>query len=265
MNIFKKIYKKFLIINRYFEGFITRNLTTNFIRKITGNVVASGPFFGMKYVGSSIGSRLLPKILGTYELELHPIIEEMCRKSFDVIIDVGAAEGYYAIGMALRNPNAKIVAFETEVSGQNLIKKMADINGVTNRVFVYGFCGSELLSNCISENKECLIIMDIEGTEATLLDNCIVPKLNNCNILVEIHECSVPRVGDIIINRFKNTHKIIEIKERERAFGDFPIVIPGIYRLFKKYFILNSMNEARFDSLIGRPEKDAGWFYLEPK
>ena len=143
--------KKFLILNRYFEGFITRCFTVNFIKKLTGNIVASGPFAGMKYASGSIGSRLLPKILGTYELELHPTIEKICQRSFDLIIDVGAAEGYYAVGMALRNSDAEVIAFETEVGGQNLIKEMADINGVADRVSVRGFCDSESLSDSISD------------------------------------------------------------------------------------------------------------------
>ncbi|MBU4348149.1 hypothetical protein KJ671_01415 [Patescibacteria group bacterium] len=258
--------KVFRILNRYLERFITQKCVVGFIRKKTSNVVASGPFSGMKYVSSSTGSRLLPKILGTYELELHPMVEEICKRSFDVIVDVGAAEGYYAVGMALRNPKAKVIAFETEISGQNLIKKMADINGVTNRVFARGFCDSKLLSSSIPDDKKCLIIMDIEGGEASLLDNCISPKLNSCHILVEIHECVVSGVGDIIINRFKNTHNIIEIKERARVLKDFPLSIPILYRsLFKKYFILNSMDEARFDSLIGRLDKNTNWLYLELK
>lgn len=258
--------KKFLVLNRYFERFITDHFTVNFINKLIDSIVASGPFKGMKYVSGSIGSRLLPKILGTYELELHPVIEEICRGSFDVIIDVGAAEGYYAVGMALRNSGAKIIAFETEAGGQNLIKNMADLNGVANRVSVRGFCDSRSLSDSISDNKKCLIIMDIEGAESVLLDNSMIPKLNNCSILAEIHECVVPGVGDIILGRFKNTHKIIEIKERARTLGDFPLPAPFLYRsLFKKYFILNSMDEARFDSLIGKPEKNTNWFYLEPK
>jgi len=107
--------------------------------------------------------------------------------------------------------------------------------------------------------------MDVEGFEANLLDNAAIPKLNNCHILAEIHECVVPGVGDKIKDRFKNTHKITEIKERERILKDFPLPVPLFYKLFKKYFIFNSMDEARFDSLIGKPEKNTNWFYLESK
>lgn len=264
-NIFNVV-KIFRVLNRRLEKFIVQKFVVSFIQRKTGNVVASGPFLGMKYVESSTGSRLLPKILGTYELELHPIIEEICRGSFDVVIDVGAAEGYYAVGMAIRNPNAKIIAFETETSGQNLIKNMANFNGVADRVSVRGFCDSRSLSDSIIDNKKCLIIMDIEGAESALLDNLAVPKLNNCYILVEIHECVVPGVGDIIRGRFENTHNIVEIKERARVLENFPLVIPVLYRtLLKKYFIFNGMDEARFDSLIGKPDKNTNWLYLEPK
>src|SRR3989344_7241810 len=79
--------KKIRILNRCFENFIARKFVVPFIWAKTGGMVASGPFEGMKYVKDSVGSRLLPKLLGTYELELHPTIEKVCRESFDTIID----------------------------------------------------------------------------------------------------------------------------------------------------------------------------------
>jgi len=239
---------------------------TYFFKRKTNNIIISGPFLGMKYVDESVGSRFLPKLLGTYELEIAPIIKKTFEKSFEVIIDVGAAEGYYAVGMAMKNLKARIIAFEANKNGRDSIEKMAGINGVSDRIKVYGLCDMKSLTESIPNNKKCLIIMDIEGAESILLDNFIIPKLNTCHIIVEIHECVFRGVGDIIYNRFKNTHKIIEIKERKRLLGDFPINIPFIYRsLLKKYFIFNSMDEARFDSLLGVPDKNAGWFYLEPK
>ena len=258
--------KIFSVLNRYFDNFITRKFVTPYIRFRTGDKVASGPFKGMNYISGSVGSRLTPKFLGTYELELAPTIEKICKKNFDVIVDVGAAEGYYAVGMAMRNQKTKVIAFESEDTGRELIGEMAVKNRVAKRVDIRGHCGIGSLSDAISENKKCLVMMDIEGAEMELLDNDVVPKLNRCHILVEAHECVVPGVSDTIKNRFKNTHKINEIDERSRGMSDFPLAVPFIFRtLLKRYFIYNSMDEARFDSLVGRPEKNAGWLYLEPK
>ncbi|MBI3046083.1 MAG: hypothetical protein HYY86_00850 [Candidatus Harrisonbacteria bacterium] len=220
----------------------------------------------MKYVDESVGSRFLPKLLGTYELEIAPTIRKTFEKSFEVIIDVGAAEGYYAVGMAMKNPKAGIIAFEADKNGRDSIEKMARINGVFDRIKVYGLCDAKSLTESIPNNKKCLIIMDIEGAEAILLDNFIIPKLNTCHIIVEIHDCCVfDGIGDMIQGRFKNTHKITEIWERKRMLEDFPMILPKLYNVFfKKYFIFNSMDEGRHDSLAAGQSARMRWFYLEP-
>src|SRR5215208_3855790 len=66
--------------------------------------VLSGIFAGMRYVRDAVGGQLYPKLLGTYELELVPVIQALNRKRVARIVDVGAAEGYYAVGLALCNP-----------------------------------------------------------------------------------------------------------------------------------------------------------------
>jgi len=55
-------------------------------------VVRSGPFQGMKYTSKSAGSVLIPKLLGIYERELHPVLEYAISHPFQVIVDIGAAE-----------------------------------------------------------------------------------------------------------------------------------------------------------------------------
>ncbi len=258
--------KPFRVLNRYLDNFITRKFVTPYIRSITNDTVASGPFKGMKYVEGSVGSRLLPKFLGTYEMELVPTMQRIFKQNFNLIIDVGSAEGYYAVGMAMKNPQAHVIGFESEVRGRELMKKMAELNGVAGRVSAAGFCDTEGLAVSIAENKKCLVMMDIEGGERELLDNVLIPKLNKCYILVEAHECVVPGIEDVIKERFSKTHNITEIKERIRNKEDFPISISFLYRtLLKRYFIFSSMNEARYDSLLPRPSKNAGWLYMEPR
>lgn len=64
-------------------------------------VVLNGPFKGLKYpFKEAFGSVFTPKIIGTYELELHSIVNEILVSGYKHIIDIGAAEGYYSIGFA---------------------------------------------------------------------------------------------------------------------------------------------------------------------
>ena len=65
--------------------------------------VLSGPFHGMRYVDHSVGSSLFPKLIGTYEKELRYWLEaQFTESNLTTIVNIGAGEGYYAVGAALR-------------------------------------------------------------------------------------------------------------------------------------------------------------------
>lgn len=99
--------------------------------------VQKGFFQGMKYVDDnygSVGGAYIPKILGIYEQELEPYIEKAIALDFEQIINIGGGEGYYAVGMAVRNPSASVVTFEMEAKGRKSIAHMAKLNSVEDRL-----------------------------------------------------------------------------------------------------------------------------------
>jgi hypothetical protein len=50
--------------------------------------VLDGPFAGMRYVPRAAGSSLLPKLLGSYEAELHGIVAVVINSDYRKIVDV---------------------------------------------------------------------------------------------------------------------------------------------------------------------------------
>ncbi|HSH94162.1 MAG TPA: glycosyltransferase, partial [Roseimicrobium sp.] len=99
--------------------------------------VRSGPFAGLKYPkGESAGSRLLPKLAGTYEAELGAILEEAFRTSYDVAVNVGCGEGYFAAGLAMRMPDCRVVAYDIDPTARALTVDLAALNGFSGRVEV---------------------------------------------------------------------------------------------------------------------------------
>src|SRR5258708_2693479 len=90
--------------------------------------VLQGPFVGMYTRVRAYCSAMLPKILGTYEREIADAIETICQAGCDRIIDIGAAEGYYAVGMALRNTKAQVIAFELASGAAYDLKRLAARN-----------------------------------------------------------------------------------------------------------------------------------------
>lgn len=75
-----------------------------------GLVVQGGPFQGLQYVPSivesalavprALGSALIPKLLGCYEAELQGVLAQILATPYQDILDIGSAEGYYAVGLA---------------------------------------------------------------------------------------------------------------------------------------------------------------------
>jgi ribosomal protein L11 methylase PrmA len=78
--------------------------------------------------------------VGTYELELSDIIEKIVRHGYTRVLNIGCAEGYYAIGLALRDPAVEVFAFDTDPLSRMQTRRLARLNRVSHRVHVEGEC-----------------------------------------------------------------------------------------------------------------------------
>ena len=171
-------------------------------------VVHSGPFAGMKYLESATGSQLFPKILGSYEEPLHPWIEDAIKKNYAQVVDVGCAEGYYAVGMALKLPGGSIHAYDTDNVALSLCGELAQLNDVADRVSLHSECTYQELQRRITQDT--LIICDIEGYELSLLKPDKVPALASADMIVEAHDFlyGYGSITEELIKRFGKSHKI---------------------------------------------------------
>ena len=221
-------------------------------------LVSQGSFQGMNYIPRAYYSEILPKLVGTYERELIPAIEMICRAGCDLIVDVGAAEGFYAVGMALRNPAASIVAFELSSSGRYFLRRLVTRNGVSGRITVHGECTVETLRSSLGEARRPAVICDCEGAEDILLCPDQVEPLRRSLILVETHDGLATAGGilegitDRLHERFAPTHDIEVIVSRPRSRDDLP---PDWSPALADDDAMEAMNE-------GRPW--AQWLFLRP-
>jgi hypothetical protein len=190
--------------------------------------VLSGPFTGLAYVDRSLGSTYPPKLLGTYEKELWPAVEEMIRTNYQTIIDIGAAEGYYAIGLANRMPQCKVVAFEVQTDQHDLLRELATKNNVQSRLTLLGLCTAANLSESLSNAGRALIICDCEGGEGDLLDPRSIAELKTADVLVETHDFVASGVSDELRRRFEPTHTIEQIPCAPRTDSDWPAGAPSV-------------------------------------
>lgn len=174
--------------------------------------VLHGPFKGMLYPEfKAVGGAIAPKVLGSYERELHQVMEEICLNDYSEIVDVGCAEGYYAVGLAMRLPNAKVFTFDTDVVAIHLCKQMAQLNKVAERIIIGSFCDAKVLQS-IPYTKRALIISDCEGYEKQLFTKEIVPFLAKHDLLIEVHDFLDIEISSVIRQRFAGTHSIKAIQ-----------------------------------------------------
>jgi precorrin-6B methylase 2 len=174
--------------------------------------VLHGPFKGLKYpYFSSVCSMLYPKLIGSYEKELHPFINRFLQTNYSEILDIGCAEGYYAIGFSLNKPDTKVFAFDIDENARNLCYEMARANGVTNRVNINASCTADDLKEFKFSGKA-LIISDCEGYEMRLFTEENVSNLRNCDILIETHDFININITSYLIELFAQTHNVEVIK-----------------------------------------------------
>lgn len=196
-------------------------------RQVSGTV-QGGPFKGMRYIDICAGSGPAGKYLGIYEKELWPILEHFLISSPEQIIDIGAAEGYYAVGLLLRLTQSRVIAFEANPPTRHELEQMAVLNNVTDRLTVHGHCDTDELLKALApfehgDQPYPWLIVDIEGGEKELLNPDHIPLLRHCPMLIELHDTMVPGCHTAIRDRFSRSHQFTEIQSVPRTLRDVPI------------------------------------------
>lgn len=167
--------------------------------------VLNGPFRGMVYPSrDAAGSELYPKILGSYERELHETLDYISEQRYTSVVDIGCAEGYYAIGFGMILKGAKIYAFDTSSKAISLCSRMAETNGVD--VKLGGHCDKETLLG-LNLGKRALIFSDCEGYENHLFDLEVAQKLSGHDFLIETHDFIDIETTGRIQSIFRDTHE----------------------------------------------------------
>lgn len=174
-----------------------------------GTVVQSGPFAGLVYpLDAALSRWCLPKLLGSYEMELHSIIQKVSSRRYDCAIDIGSAEGYYAAGLArlLRVP---VYAYEPAPREKSYSSLMVARNGVSGLVTM-----SDLFTVCDMQKfsgRRALVLCDCEGFEENLFRPDTMNLTRKWDLIIELHHSA-----DAILPALDWPHRtrIIEICQR---------------------------------------------------
>jgi hypothetical protein len=182
--------------------------------------VLNGPFRGMRYMASSSGSMLGAKLVGSYESQLQKWIEAAVDAGYERVIDIGCAEGFYAVGLALKLPAAEVIAFDTNPEALKLLRELAALNGVGSRMDARLECTPSVLGT-LAVGKT-LIICDVEGAEGDLFSAGNVPALATADAIIETHDDQIPGITQRLIARFVDTHKIEVVFHERKEPGRYP-------------------------------------------
>jgi hypothetical protein len=202
-------------------------------------------------VRADIESPFLPKLLGSYELECHSFVEAICSRNYDRVINIGAGEGYYAVGFAIRLPDARVIAFESHARSRELSVVLARLNGVHDRVEARGSCDHHSLAAALGSgtSQRTVLICDCEGAEMDLLQPELLPALAGLDLLVELHDFVNPKISETIKQRFTPTHRLELVRDQERD-PDAYAALSGLNAEDRK-FLISEHRLQRTDWLFG--------------
>lgn len=181
----------------------------NTLRARNGTTVLAGPFKGMRYEVAAAEGAWAARLLGVYESSLAPVFEAVIAKGYPQVLDIGCAEGYYAVGLARRMKNSRVFAHDIDPNARALAGQLAAANGVADRVILGAEIGHRDFDLC--QQARTFVLCDIEGAEEALLDPIAAPGLLSADILVEVHEGMKPGLTDQLVARFAESHHITRI------------------------------------------------------
>jgi hypothetical protein len=181
-----------------------------------GHTIYQGPFAGMTYVSRASEGALVPRLLGTYECELHPHLVRFAEDGLDCIIDVGCAEGYYAVGLARQMPGVVVHAHDIDETARLGCAELAARNAVSDRVVIGGEFRPEDFEGFAG--RRVLVMVDTEGAEVDILQPDRAPALAHMRIIVETHDGIRRGALATMMARFEASHDIVRVDQGPKVY-----------------------------------------------
>ncbi len=218
--------------------------------------VRHGVFQGLKIPTNDFGGNVvIPKLLGSYERELHPLLERLRARNYSEIVDIGCAEGYYAVGLARLFPDGKVFAYDTNPAAIRLCRLMTQANRVEHRVVTGAFCDAAALLK-LPLTRRALVVSDCEGYEKHLFTPDTVRKLAGHDVLIEVHDLVDITLSSRLRSVFQATHElevIASVDDLKKAQTyDYPEL--AAYDLAQRKILLAEYRASAME-----------WFYFSPR
>lgn len=164
------------------------------------------------------------------------------------MLNIGASDGFYALGMKQLMPNTDVFAYDLDEASRDILKACANSNDLpVHSLNNFSFAEMEEFD----KYDTLAFIIDCEGCEIGL--EAIAPDiLSKSTFLVELHELLVPGITVRLSDYFSQTHDVTIIEEAPRNTKDYPEI--------------SKMSELeRLVLLCEFREGPMNWLYATPK
>jgi hypothetical protein len=195
------------------------------LEQLHGLRVAYGPFAGMK-LSTDVwwgGQFDAVKILGCYESIILRTLEDISIRD-GVLIDIGAADGYFAIGSLRAGFFGRAICYEASERGRAALATNASRNGVMDRIEIRGAADSVTLQTDFVPNNRGVVLCDVEGMEFDLLDAGALENLRGMHVIVELHPHLVdegPRKRAALLERAEQFFSVRLLRSDDPAPSQF--------------------------------------------
>lgn len=181
-----------------------------------GATVRYGPFQGLRLTNSAWWGKTdrAGMLLGLYEQEVLRTLEKISAGSRRSFIELGAADGYYGVGVLVNDLFEQSYCFEINEEGRKTIATNAALNAVEPRVHVFGAATHDfhtLLPSTVVDN--CVLLVDVEGAEFDILIAETFRRFSKSIIIVEMHDHFFPDAQSRVSRLRKDCESLFHIEE----------------------------------------------------
>ena len=164
-------------------------LVADHLRELYQCKVAHGPYEGMQLPKEAWwGTKdACSKLLGVYERQIQDQLVSLAPRA-SVLIDVGAADGYHAIGAVGSGLYQRAICFEISEHGRERLKANAELNGLADKIEIHGEANTESLAPILAKIDSGVILCDIEGAEFELLSREFLEPARHFHFIIELHD-----------------------------------------------------------------------------
>ena len=191
------------------------------------------------------------KVYGLYENNIQKVLGKIKKP---ILIDIGAADGFFAIGCIYSGISKHCYAFEQSDLSRSALAKIAEINQVSENITIKGEVTNQNFLSLLPQNidfSKAIVLCDIEGGEYSFFTEKILKKLEKSHIIIEIHRTQNKNDEIKLMKRVKKSFNVSVIIGSNNDFSNSP-------ELQEMSDIDRNLIACEGRSYIGK------WWYLKP-